>query len=259
MDERILRKALSSLPLGGLQAFDQIGSTNDFAMAWASEGAPDLALVYAEAQTSGRGRGDRRWYSPPEAGLAFSLVLHPTPKEVKSMALFSGLGAMAVCDALTMQGLLPQIKWPNDVLLNRHKVSGVLVEAVWMGENVERIVLGIGLNVRSEAVPPPEGLNFPATSVDNETGNEVDRLVLLKNILQALISWRYLLGQDIFIPSWENRLAFRGELVEIRAEEIPPKMGIVEGLERDGSLRLRSPDGHIFTIQYGEVHLNLVL
>ena len=259
MDERSLRKTLSGFPLGGLRTFEQAGSTNDAALAWASEGAADWSLVYAEEQTSGRGRGGRRWFTPPEAALAFSLVLRPLPGEEQSVPLFSGLGAVAVCEALEMRGLQPGIKWPNDVLLNRRKVCGILAETVWLGDKVDSIVLGIGVNVRPEAVPSSGRLNFPATSVEAEMGRSVDRLVLLKDILQALLRWRGLMLKARFRSAWENRLAFCGEQVEIRAEGVPSRTGLVEGLERDGSLRLRSRDGQAFTVQFGEVHLRPVL
>jgi BirA family biotin operon repressor/biotin-[acetyl-CoA-carboxylase] ligase len=259
MDERTLRKALSDIPLGGLRNFDQTGSTNDIALAWAADGAPDLALVCAEEQTSGRGRGDRRWFSPAGTALVFSLVLRPLPGEEQSVSLFSGLGAMAVCEALGMRGLYPEIKWPNDVLINRRKVCGILAEAVWMGEKADSIILGIGVNVKPEALPPPDQLNFPATSIEAEMGKSVDRLTLLRDILQALLYWRSLLAKDVFPNAWENYLAFRGEEVEIRAEGVPARTGQVEGLERDGSLRLRSRDGQVFTVQFGEVHLRPVL
>jgi BirA family transcriptional regulator, biotin operon repressor / biotin---[acetyl-CoA-carboxylase] ligase len=259
MDERILRKTLSNIPLGGLRTFEQTGSTNDIALAWAADGAPDLALVCTEEQTSCRGRGDRRWFTPPGTALAFSLVLRPLRGEEQSVPLFSGLGAMAVCEALELRGLHPEIKWPNDVLLHRRKVCGVLAEAVWTGEKVDSIVLGIGVNVKPEAVPPPDQLNFPAASVEAEMGKSVDRPILLRDILQALLAWRGLLIKDVFSNAWENHLAFRGEQVEIRAEGMPARTGLLEGLERDGSLRLRSNEGQAFTVQFGEVRLRPVL
>jgi BirA family biotin operon repressor/biotin-[acetyl-CoA-carboxylase] ligase len=166
---------------------------------------------------------------------------------------------MAVCEALGMLGLHPEIKWPNDVLLNRSKVCGVLAEAVWMGEEVNSIVLGIGVNVKPEAVPPSDQLNFPATSIEAEMGKGVDRLTLLSDILHALFYWRGLLTKDVFHNAWEKHLAFRGEQVEIWTEGFPARTGQIEGLERDGSLRLHSNEGQIFAVQFGEVHLRPVL
>src|SRR5512136_580176 len=104
MDERTLRKTLSNIPLGGLRYFEQTGSTNDMALAWAADGAPDLAMVYAEQQTAGRGRGSRRWFTPAGAALAFSLIIRPYPVEEQSIPLFSALGALAVCEALAAHG-----------------------------------------------------------------------------------------------------------------------------------------------------------
>jgi BirA family biotin operon repressor/biotin-[acetyl-CoA-carboxylase] ligase len=259
MNEHNLHKAIADLPLGGYRFLNQTGSTNDAALAWAADGAPDLSLVYAEEQTSGRGRGDRRWFTPPGAGLAFSLILEPLPGEESSIPLFSGLGALAVCQALGKRELHPLIKWPNDILLNRRKASGILAESIWMGEKVDSVVLGIGVNVKPESVPPPEGLNYPATSIEIELGKKVNRLALLRDILEALLHWRPLLMKPPFLQAWENNLAFHGDQVEIRVEGGILKTGKLEGLEADGSLRLRSTNGQIFMVKFGEVHLRQVV
>jgi BirA family transcriptional regulator, biotin operon repressor / biotin---[acetyl-CoA-carboxylase] ligase len=265
MDELTLRKTLSNIPLGGLRYFEQTGSTNDIALAWAAADAPDLALVYAEEQTAGRGRGNRRWFTPPGAALAFSLVLRPLYGKGQTTPLFSALGALAVCDVLAAQGLQPEIKWPNDVLLNRRKVCGILAESVWLGERVDSIVLGVGLNINPEAVPPPGQLNFPATCLETELPGPpheiqtLERVGLLQQILQAVLYWRGLVATEIFLKAWEKRLAFRGEQVEVRVEGQPYRIGQVDGLEPDGSLRLRSQQGQIFTIRFGEVHLHPVV
>ncbi len=264
MEERTLRKALSNIPLGGLRFFQKTSSTNDMALAWATAGAQDLALVYAEEQTAGRGRGSRQWFTPAGAALAFSLVLRPLPGEQQSIPLFSALGALAVCEALGTQGLQPEIKWPNDVLLNRRKVCGILVELVWLGEKVDSIVLGVGLNIKPGAIPPPEQLNFPATCL--ETGLPApqhqiqahERALILQKTLQSLLHWRSLVTTDIFLRTWESRLAFRGEQVEIWADGQALRSGQLDGLEKDGSLRVLSPTGQVILVQYGEIHLRPV-
>jgi BirA family transcriptional regulator, biotin operon repressor / biotin---[acetyl-CoA-carboxylase] ligase len=265
MDEISLRKALARFPLGGLRYFEQTASTNDIALAWAAAGAPDLALVYAEQQTAGRGRGAHQWFTPPGAALAFSLVLRPRTGETASTPRISALGALAVCEALSELGLQPEIKWPNDVLLNRRKLCGILAESVWMGAYLQNVILGIGLNVQPESVPPPEQLNFPATCLQNElpvsqpSQLPLDRAALLVKILQVLFYWRSLVSSESFLLAWEKRLAFRGEQVEIRAEGQPSQVGKLEGLGEDGSLRLTSPQGQAFSIQFGEVHLRPVV
>ena len=166
MDEQTLRKALSNIPLGGLRYLEKTGSTNDVALAWAADGAPDLALVIAGEQTAGRGRGNHTWFTAPRAALAFSLIFRPLPAEELVTPLFSVLGALAVCEVLAVQGFHPEIKWPNDVLLSRKKVCGVLAESIWAGTKVDSLVLGIGLNITHEALPPPDQLDFPATCLE---------------------------------------------------------------------------------------------
>ncbi len=255
MDEQQLRRCLAHLPLGEIRYFESIGSTNNEALIWAAGGAPDLSLVYAEEQTAGRGRGGRRWFTPRGAALAFSLVLRPTPAQQESLPFFTAVGAVAVCKALHAYGLQAQIKWPNDVLLRRRKVCGILAEAIWAGNRLESIVLGIGVNVKAEAIPLAEWLNFPATSVESESGSAVDSLTLLAEILKALIHWRSRLSEDLFLQTWEQLLAFRGEEVEIVADTGERRIGILEGLSRDGSLRLRDEQNQLFTVHFGEVQL----
>ena len=267
MDERSIRKALARLPLGGIRFYNQIGSTNDLALAWATSGAPDLAMVYAEEQTAGRGRGSRTWFTPPGAALAFSLIFQPRPTEQPSIPLFSALGALAISEVLEVKGLHPEIKWPNDVLLRRRKVCGILAESVWSGDQVDSVIVGIGVNIKPESVPPAEQLNFPATCIEGEAilqnsgsvSQLLDRPILLRQILQAIVRWREKLGSNNFIKAWESRLAFRGEQVEIWGEGQPVRAGELEGLANDGSLRLRSPVGEAFTVPFGEIHLRSVV
>lgn len=260
MNERDLKKVLSNLPLEDIRYFEQIGSTNDAALAWAAEGAPDLALVCADEQTSGRGRSGRRWFTPPGAALAFSLILGVRPGEEGLLSRFTALGALAVCETLDGLGLPAQVKWPNDVLVGRRKVCGVLAEAVWLGERVDRVVVGVGINVSAESVPPAESLNFPATCLEceappGEAPVAVDRLALLHAVLAALLRWREQIPGQGFLRAWEDRLAFRGEAVEIWGVKDETLTGRIEGLDGDGGLRLRSPEGQAFTVQFGEVHL----
>ena len=259
MDQRRLKAALKDLSLGGLRFFEQVGSTNDIALAWAAEGVADFALVVAEEQTSGRGRNGHRWYTPAGAALAFSLVLRPGPAEQENVSLISALGALSVVSALEKDGMKPEIKWPNDILLARRKVSGMLTEAVWMGDAIDSLILGIGVNVSSAAVPPPDLLAFPATCLEAAAGRTVDRVLLLHDILSAMVEWRPLLKTSVFFDAWQERLAFQGERVEVWGEGETPRAGTLEGLMPDGSLRLRSLNGDSYVVQFGEVHLRPVV
>ena len=215
MNEHELRAALRDLPLGGFRFFESLGSTNDEALAWGSHNATDLSIVIADEQTNGRGRLGRKWFTPPKTALAFSLILRPTPGEIKNPTRVTGLGALALIDAISKLGLHAQIKWPNDVLINSKKAAGILVKSTWTGEKVEAFVLGMGVNVATASVPPSDQVLFPATSIETELGQEINRIEFLREILSALIAWRPKLGTDEFIKAWESSLAFRNEEIQL--------------------------------------------
>ncbi len=250
-----LQTALANLPLGGLRYFDNLGSTNDYALEWAAQGAPDLSLTVADEQTRGRGRMNRRWFTPRGTALAFSLILRPTPEERAHPTLTSGLLAVSLAESLRKRGLAPLIKWPNDVLLAGRKAAGILVEAAWTGERLEALVLGMGVNVSKDAVPPAEELLFPATSIEHETGQAAERAVLLRDILSALLEWRLRLGTGALVEAWDENLAFRGRQVKVEGQSGEGIVGLLQGLASDGSLILRGEHGDSITVHFGEVHL----
>ncbi len=240
--------------MGGFRFFQSIGSTNDEARTWSNQDAPDLSLVVADEQTAGRGRSGRRWLTPPGTALAFSLILRPNAAERTYPARTTGLGAVVLVESLQMFGLAAQIKWPNDVLINQRKVAGILVESVWTGDELEAFILGIGVNVLAASVPAADQLLFPATSLESELNEPLDRLECLKEILSALIRWRPKIGTDEFIRAWESYLAFRGEQVHVRKDNESTLTGELLGLGPDGSLRLFANDKSL-AIQFGEIHL----
>ena len=255
MNQIELKKALSKLPLGDVRYFDSIGSTNNEALAWAASGARDMSLVIADEQTAGRGRLDRKWFTPRGAALAFSLILRPTAQEKLHLTRIVGLAALALADSLRTRGLVAQIKWPNDVLLNGRKVAGILVESVWSGEEVDCLVIGIGVNVLKGAVPSDELLLFPATSLEDSRGHDIEREKILHDILAGIMALRPHLGTDSFITSWEKALAFRDEPVQVEDGNGAALTGKLLGLESDGSLRISSEDGKSVTVRFGDVRL----
>lgn len=258
MNPDSLEAALAGLPLGPYRYFDRTGSTQVEAAAWANSGAPHLALVVADEQVAGRGRFDRRWFTPPRAALAFSLVLRPGEAVNSSPGFiqqYTALGALALSSALAPYGLAPEIKWPNDVLLERKKTAGILVEAYWQADRLEALIMGIGVNVTPASVPPPEPLIYPATCVECALGRAVDRLALLRSILEQLFAWQARLGSPEFWQAWSDRLAFKGEWVRLEGSDTGLAEGLVQGLNQDGGLVLRGRDGREYTMYSGELRL----
>jgi BirA family biotin operon repressor/biotin-[acetyl-CoA-carboxylase] ligase len=259
MDQRRLEKYLRNLPLGPVRYFDQVASTNDLAAGWARNGAPNGALVVADEQTAGRGRGERRWYTPPGSALAFSLVLRDI--EPSSPTAYSGLGALAVCVALeqTLSSHPPiEIKWPNDILAGDRKLAGVLPEIQWLGERLQAVVLGIGINVAPQSVPPAVAVSIPATCVQALTEDPIDRWELLKAVLVGLLHWRGRVGEPELFREWESRLAYRGQWVQIDSADRPPVEGRIMGLDAEGGLTLRLHSGATSTLRMGEIRLRPV-
>ena len=264
MNEEIIQEKLSDLPVGVIHFYPAVGSTNEIALKLSKEGADDLTLVIADAQTEGKGRLGRRWFSYPGTGLAFSLIFQPESMEQKEyfdiIPRYTGLGALAVCQVLRERYSLPaKIKWPNDVLINNRKCCGILVEVQWSGVELSSIVLGIGINITKEAIPISEELRMMATSVEMELGAKVDRVDLLCQIIHEILNWRSNLYQQLFIQAWESNLAFLGrEVVVIEKTKSGGKggwrvVGKISGLERDGALRLTTPDGEDIVIHNGEI------
>ncbi|MBL8107901.1 MAG: biotin--[acetyl-CoA-carboxylase] ligase, partial [Anaerolineales bacterium] len=212
--------------------------------------AKDFSLVVADEQTQGRGRLDRRWFTPKGSALAMSLILRPSLLMRPHLSRTVGLAALSLADACLKLGLAPQIKWPNDILLNGKKVAGILIESVWSGAEVDSLVIGMGCNFFRSSIPPVDVLQFPATSLEDELGKSPPaREEMIREILSAFSIWRERLGTDALIEAWEKKLAFRGEQVQVRGEAA--LTGQLEGLESDGSLRLRDAHDKSIIVNFG--------
>ena len=243
--------------------FESIGSTSDVAAALASEGAPEGTVVIADAQTSGRGRRGHTWFSPPGAGLYVSVVLTPSrarhepDRAVSVLTLSAGVALAEAVERVT--GLAPGIKWPNDLLVARRKLAGILAEGVALpsADGLRAVVLGYGINVGTAAFPPD--LAARVTSLESELGRAVDRAMLCAESLAAL-AMRYddlMTGRfDAILDAWRARsVGSRGAKVEWDAVS-GVRSGVTEGIDGMGALLVRT--GHsLERIVAGEVRWGL--
>lgn len=220
---------------------ESVGSTNDEARVLGEAGAADGIIVIAERQTAGRGRRGAAWFSPPGESLAFSVLVRPTePKPLwPRLALAAGV---AVAEAAEALGLQASIKWPNDVLIGHRKVAGILVEA-----GRDFAVLGIGLNVNTEAFPPEVAES--ASSLRLETGGVLSRAEVLIAVLRRLEIRRHQIGSEFgdLLESVRLRCALTGNGVTLST---PAGLlrGVVEGLGPSGELLLRTSDGTLHSV-----------
>jgi BirA family biotin operon repressor/biotin-[acetyl-CoA-carboxylase] ligase len=233
---------------------DSIDSTNLEAMRRAKAGAPEGLCVVAREQTRGRGRLDRSWHSPKDAGLYMSIVLRPA-FELARWPLISLAAALAVADALQRAcGLQVDIKWPNDIHVNNRKLCGILAETVETGSGAAAIV-GVGINLTPASMPPE--LSLQATSIESATGARPDSQLLLDALLKA-ISERYETlatdsGVALSIREWCARSSYAfGRRVRVSMTDEVLE-GTTRGLESDGALRVETDQGSVRIVRAGDV------
>ena len=234
--------------------FDSIDSTNLEAMRQAKSGAPEGLCIIAREQARGRGRLERSWHSPKDAGLYLSIVLRPQ-FELARWPLINLAAALAVHDAIFRTGdLKVDIKWPNDVCARDRKLCGILAETVETEVGLAAVV-GIGINLYDENFP--DELKPHATSLRTATGTDVNRDLLVNELLKALGERYEMLnsvgGGEHTIREWcaNSSYAFgRKVRVSLGHENI---IGITRGLESDGALRIETDDGKIRSARAGDV------
>ena len=160
--------------------FETIDSTNKKAKELATEGAKHGTLITADAQHAGIGRRGRTWSSEKEAGIYMSMLLRPKIDTDKA-AMLTLVAALAVERAIaeTLQ-CQPKIKWPNDIVLNKKKICGILTEMSLKGTEIDYVVIGIGINVNNKEFP--EEIASTASSLSRELGKEIDREMLITEV-----------------------------------------------------------------------------
>ncbi|MCF6266804.1 MAG: biotin--[acetyl-CoA-carboxylase] ligase [Desulfuromusa sp.] len=236
-------------------SFPETDSTNVRARRLAEEGAIEGTVVVADRQSAGRGRLGRRWESPPGVNLYCSILLRPQIP-VQQAPQLTFLTAVAVAE--TLQELCQfsaEVKWPNDILINGAKISGLLNEMNAETEQIHFVILGVGVNLNMTESQFPDGLNYPATSVFMETGQPIDRLNFLQFFLQRLDLYYSEFLQEGFTPirhRWESLCHIMNKQVEVDRGNRCLR-GTVVGLEADGALRLQQQDGQIEKILAGDV------
>ncbi|HMV51269.1 MAG TPA: biotin--[acetyl-CoA-carboxylase] ligase, partial [Blastocatellia bacterium] len=233
-----------------IHRFATLGSTNDALKQMAD--APEFTCVVADEQTAGRGRRDRVWHSSPGDGLYLSILLRPARTSAK-IPLLSLMTAVAVAETLIARGVDGvDIKWPNDVLVNERKLSGILIESI--GANELRVVVGVGVNLNHQAFP--EELRQTATSLKIETGQAVAVDEFRNQLLTRFYHWYecWKRGEsEAILNRWQQLSGYaRGLRVSVMLDH-EQLTGETAGLNEDGALLLRTEDDVLRTILSGEV------
>jgi BirA family biotin operon repressor/biotin-[acetyl-CoA-carboxylase] ligase len=238
--------------------YDEIESTNAEAKSLANSGAPEGTVVIAEAQSAGRGRLGRRWTSPAGKGLLFSVLLRPR-LPMGDAHLLTLVAAAAVAEAIeSVAGIPVCIKWPNDLFLGDRKAGGTLMEVSGEQDEVEWVVVGIGINVNTEYSELPVALRRTATSMKMVKGESVDRSELLATILLSLEAhYREAVanGFDRALACFRSRDFLLHKSISVETRE-GPVAGSASGVDDRGALLVELPHRQVRRFHSGDVTLH---
>jgi BirA family biotin operon repressor/biotin-[acetyl-CoA-carboxylase] ligase len=251
----LIRRRLRNNPFSRrIYHFFKVDSTNTVALRLGHEGEPHGAIMLAEEQTAGRGRVGRSWHSEKTSGIYLTALLRPPigPTQAPLITLVAGLAAY---DAVVEQtGLRPDLRWPNDLLLNGKKFCGILTEMHAEPDHVHFVIVGIGINVNHTRMP--EELAPMATSLRMETGRSHSRLELLVRLLRCLDSYYNQFvaeGPGPILARFAEVSSYaRGKRVRI-STATETYVGTTAGLEPNGLLRVEREDGRTQVVISGDV------
>ncbi len=236
-------------------AFEEIDSTNAEARRRAAAGERGPLWVAAERQTAGRGRRGRAWETGGgNLAATLLLTLERSPSEAALMAFIAALAVAEAVQSVTPDGAV-RLKWPNDVMLAGRKVAGILIESGRSAEGRLWLAVGVGINLKT----PPEAAERPATAVAlhlrpgfQSSPTPTEALARLGEGLSHWIGVWEQYGSEPVLAAWSALAEGMGEPCTVRLEG-ETLMGVAEGLESDGALRLRLPDATIRRITAGDV------
>ncbi|MCL5020816.1 MAG: biotin--[acetyl-CoA-carboxylase] ligase [Bacteroidetes bacterium] len=224
--------------------FGKIDSTNSYLLGLGDEGFPEGTVAVADEQTDGRGRFGRKWESESLSNLLFSILLRPGFLNRDEVFILTFSAAVAVAEALeNVAGVSPELKWPNDVLLDGKKVCGILLESSFEASRLNYLVLGAGLNVNQSSFPAE--IRDKATSLSIITGRKFDREEVLSTILARFGSvYETLKARDFYsvMKRWRNRSKMFGRKIELRLADRVIE-GILEEVTDDGAILVGTSSG----------------
>lgn len=238
--------------------FEETDSTNNEAKRQArndDKHIPDGTLFITERQTGGRGRRGRNWDSPAGSGIWMSLLLRPaiSPSSASMLTLIAAMAVTDVIDKVTgVTGC--RIKWPNDIVLNKKKICGILTEMGAEADLIHYVVIGIGINVNTTEFD--DDIRDKATSIYMETGKHVKRSEIVAAFSTAFLKYYevFLKTQDLsgVMDSYNERLINAGREVRVISGD-EEYTGVAEGISKTGELLVTKDDGSRVAICAGEV------
>ncbi len=235
---------------------EEIASTNTELLENKDSYDQNGTVLFTDHQLEGKGRRNRKWISEKDVNLTFSLLLVHENALTKSVNMINLAASLAVATSIeNLYQLRTELKWPNDVLINRRKAAGILLESSIKGEKIERLVVGFGINVNQKSFPG--SYNLPPTSLNLEAVTEIERENLLAEILnnfEDLFNVAITKPQNI-IKDWKSKCHMLGDRIKI-SDNDKTIVGIFNDIDENGFLVLRRND-KLEKIHFGDVSLQL--
>ena len=253
-NEETISKAINTKWAGKTVHFaKETDSTNSWIKRLAKEGAEHGTLAVAEFQSAGRGRFDRKWEAPEGSSIMMTLLLRPefSPQYASMLTLVMGL---AVAQAVEELGFEVSIKWPNDVVISRKKICGILTEMGTNGVKINYVLIGVGINVNLKEFP--EEMQDKATSLILESGQEYDRNQVISQVMKYFeINYEKFVQTCDFthlLEDYHKILANLNQPVRVLNQNDPYE-GIARGINAGGELLVERADGTVEEVNSGEV------
>lgn len=238
-----------------LQYVEETASTNDDLMRQVIAGAPHGTGIYAGAQNKGKGRQGRAWHSPKGMNLALSVAI-VGPQFARDLPMLPLAVGVAIAELLESQyGIQTQLKWPNDLLIDERKLGGILCEGAQVGATFKGAIAGVGLNLNGTLEDYPEDLHERIITLRMIRGDIIDVATSAGSARRRIVEEAEALaggGKESLLERWRARDVTHGREVEWLQDG---RVGIAEGIDNSGALRLRFDDGSLALVRSGEVHL----
>ena len=237
-----------------LYVFNEVSSTNTVAKFLSMHNIDDGTVIISEKQTKARGRSGKAWASPI-GGVWLSIVLNPHVDHSK-LPLITLATGVAVAKTLEKIGVEnPEIKWPNDIMINGKKVCGILTEAVTKFNTIESVIIGVGIDANLDLNEFPEELQEGTTTLEKELGRKGNENLLIRTFLEEFEEISELFdheGYEEILKEWRKRSYSIGKIVEVREPFNKNYDAYVLGISREGALVVEKIDGTLEKVISGE-------
>lgn len=250
------KKLLTTQWLGhNMLYFEDLDSTNSYLKKLSEDEVSHGLLCLTDRQTRGRGQYDKSWESEPGENLTFTIAFKP--RESGRFHIFTMVCAKAIVDEIEKEyGLKSYIKWPNDIYVDEKKIGGLLTESTFSGNKIDRLLVGIGLNVNQQTFP--QHLKDKAASLKQLTGEELSREELLARILSRIEYGyaRWHKRDHSLLKEINQKIEGYGQWVKLKiGDNIKPEPAKLLGINEGGQLAIINPEGEIETFSYEQIRI----